>query len=80
MQAHADPLPLAPERVGEPRWRRQAVAQSVQDRRNLPESDTREIGDDAYRPYDHRGLVVVASAWLAFYVFATIHDFIALGN
>ena len=43
-------------------------------------SDKREIGEHAYRPYDHKGLVVVASAWLAFYVFATIHNLIAFGN
>jgi hypothetical protein len=53
---------------------------SGQDRRDLSESDKREIGEHAYPPYDHRGLVVVASTWLAFYVFATIHGFIALGN
>jgi hypothetical protein len=79
MQTRADPLPLVLERVGEPRWR-QAAARSVQGQRDLSDSDNREIGERAYPPYDHKGLVLAASAWLAFYVFATIHDFIALGN
>ena len=38
------------------------------------------MGRDAYLPCDQRGLVVVASAWLAFYVIAAIHHFIASGN
>jgi hypothetical protein len=38
-----------------------------------------EIGRDASPPYNHRGTVVVASAWLAFYVIAAIHHFIASG-
>jgi hypothetical protein len=78
MQTHADSLPLTLERAGEPRWR-QAVAQSVEDRCDAREVDKREIGQDAHRPYDHRGLFVAASAWLAFYVVAAIHGFIASG-
>ena len=73
MRAHADALSPPLERVGEPLCR-QAVARS--DRREV---DKPEIRPDAYRPYDHRGLVVAASAWLGFYVVATIHDFIASG-
>jgi hypothetical protein len=65
--------------TGEPR-RRQAVARSVQERCGVSEFDKREIGRDASPPYNHRGTVVVASAWLAFYVFAAIHHFIAFGN
>ena len=76
MQTYADVLPPPVERVGEPQCR-QAVAHSAQARGR--EVDTREIGPDAQAPYDHRGLVVVASAWLAFYVVATVHDFIASG-
>ena len=78
MQTHADVLPPPVERVGEPqcRW---ALARSVQDRREGREVGEREIGPDAHAPYDHRGLVVVASAWLAFYVVAAIHDLIAAG-
>ncbi len=79
MLAPADALPLAVERVGEPKWR-QAVARSVQDRCDVPEFDKREIGRDASPPYNHSGTVVVASAWLAFYVIAAIHHFIASGN
>jgi hypothetical protein len=76
MLAPADALPLAVERSGEPQWR-QPGARSVEDRCDVSESDQRDIGRDASPPYDHRGIVVVASAWLAFYVVAAIHDFIA---
>jgi hypothetical protein len=79
METRANALTPTLEYAGEPRWR-QPVTRSIQDRGDLPESDRREIGEDACRPYDHKGLVVVASAWLAFYVFATIHDLIASGN
>ena len=79
MLAPADALPLALERAGEPQ-RRQAVARSVQDRCDVSGSDKREIVRDASPPYNHRGTVVVASVWLAFYVIAAIHEFIASGN
>jgi hypothetical protein len=79
MKTHANALTPTLAYVGDPRWR-QPVARSVQDRGDLSESDKREIGEQAHPPYDHKGLVVVASAWLAFYVFATIHDLIAFGN
>jgi hypothetical protein len=69
MQTRADVPPPPVERVGEPQCR-QAVARSVQDRCDGREIDKREPRPDAYQPYDHRGLVVVASAWLAFYVVA----------
>jgi hypothetical protein len=65
----ADALPLAVERA-EPSWRR-AVERSVQDHCDV--SDKPEIGRDAFSPYNHRGTVVVASAWLVFYVIAAIH-------
>jgi len=58
----------------EPPWR-QAVERSVQDHCDV--SDKPEIGRDAFSPYNHRGTVVVASAWLVFYVIAAIHHFIA---
>jgi hypothetical protein len=79
VEIHANTLTPTLEYAGEPRWR-QRVARSVQDRGDLAESDKHEIGEHAYRPYDHKGLVLVASAWLAFYVFATIHDLIAFSN
>ena len=79
MLAPADALPLALERAGEPQ-RRQAVARSVQDRCDVSEFDKPEIGRDASPPYNHRGTVVVASAWLAFYVIAAIHGFMTSGN
>jgi hypothetical protein len=79
MLTPADALPVAVERAGEPHWR-QAVARSVQDRCDVSDFDKREIGREAYPPYNHRGTVVVASAWLAFYVIAAIQGFIASGN
>lgn len=78
MQAHADSdaLLLARKRAGEPRWR-QTAARSVEDRREVSERDRREIERHASTPYDHEWVVVVASAWLVFYVFAVIYPFIA---
>jgi hypothetical protein len=81
MLAPADTLPRAVERVAEPRWG-QAVARSVQDRCDAREFDKCEIGRDAY-PLINRGVcigpIVVAIAWLAFYVIAAIHNLIASG-
>jgi hypothetical protein len=74
MQAHADALPPLV-RAGEPPW--QQPAAPVEVRHDVREVDKREIRPDAYLPYDPRGLVVVAGGWLAFYVIAAIHDFIA---
>jgi hypothetical protein len=69
MRVRADASPLAVELVGEPRWR-QTIARSIQHRCGVPESDRCQAGRDANPPYDHRGVVVVASAWLAFYIIA----------
>ena len=79
MLAPTDALPLTVERAGEPQWR-QAVARSVQDRCDVSEFDKPEIGRDAFPPCNRGGTAVVASAWLAFYVFAALHHFIAAGN
>jgi hypothetical protein len=35
---------------------------------------------DASRPYNHRGTIVVASAWLAFYVIAAVHHLMIFCN
>jgi hypothetical protein len=82
-QAHApaesDALSTVLGRAGEPRWR-QAVARSVQDRGEVSERDHPEIERDTSGIYNHGGALVGASAWLAFYVFAVIHSFIASGN
>jgi hypothetical protein len=69
MLAQADALPQALKPAGEARWR-EPVARSDQGR---SEFDKREIGRDAYASYDPAGVVVVASAWLAFYVIAALH-------
>ena len=42
-------------------------------------ADETETGRNAFPLYDHGGTIVVAGAWLAFYVFAAIHDFMASG-
>jgi hypothetical protein len=71
MPGPAGGLPLTVERAGEPR-RRDAATRSVQDRREAFERDKRKIRQGADPAYDHIGTVVVASAWLAFYVVATV--------
>jgi hypothetical protein len=75
MQAHADALQSLV-RAGEPR-RQQALASPAQDCRDVRAVDEHEIGPDTCLPYDPRGLIVVAGGWLAFYVIAAIHGFIA---
>jgi hypothetical protein len=77
MQGHADALLEALERAGELRWR-QAAARSAQDSCGVSDFDRREIGRDTSPPYNHKGTIVVASAWLVFYVIATIHEWIIL--
>jgi hypothetical protein len=69
MQAHADALPQSLELVGEER-RRYPVVRSG---RGDGEFDQREIRRDASATYDPAGIIVVASAWLAFYVAAVFH-------
>ena len=68
MQAHADALPRPLEFAGEERWR-----PSVRSGRGDGEFHQREIRRDASATYDPAGIIVVASAWLAFYVAAVIH-------
>ena len=45
----------------------------VRSGRGNGEFDQREIRRDASATYDPAGIIVVASAWLAFYVAAVIH-------
>ena len=73
-QVHADALPL----TLEPQWRL-AVARAVQARRDVSKFDKCEIGREAYPHHNHRGTVVVASAWLAIYLIIAIHH-LASGN
>jgi hypothetical protein len=79
MKANTDALPLAVERAREAP-RRHAAAPSVQDRCDVRECDTRGNGRAAYPPYHHGSVVIMASAWLAFYVIAAIHHLMASGN
>jgi hypothetical protein len=71
MPVPADALPLTVDRDGELQ-RRQAAARSVQDRPGVSEFDKPEIGRGGSPSYNHIGTVVVASAWLAFYVIGAI--------
>jgi hypothetical protein len=79
MQTLVDVPPLASKRTGEPELR-QAVARSTRDHCDVPKLDMREIGPDAYPPCDERGIIVVASIWLAFYAVAAICQFLILRN
>jgi hypothetical protein len=76
MLVRADALLLDRERADEPKSQ-QALAPSVQD---VSESEKTEIGREGLPSYDHRGTIVVAGVWLAFYVIAAIHHFISIGN
>jgi hypothetical protein len=68
MQAHADALPQSLELVGEERGRHPVVRSG----RGNGEFHQREIRRDASATYNPAGVIVVASAWLAFYVAAVI--------
>ena len=74
MSAPANALPLDADRAGEPQ---QTIARSVQDHYDTSAFDKPQVGRDVVPPYNHRGTVVVASAWLAFYVIAVL---MASGN
>jgi hypothetical protein len=79
MLAPANAVAPAVERARESQ-RRRAVARSVQDRCDVSEFDKPKIGRGAFSSYNHRGTVVVAIAWLAFYAIAAIHHCLASGN
>ena len=68
MPAHADALPRPLDLAGAKRSRRPLVRSG----RGDGEFDRREIRRDAAVTYDPAGIIVVASAWLAFYVVAVI--------
>ena len=76
MLAPADALRPPVERADEPR-RRQVLARSVRDGGDVSESGTFETGPDVCPPYNHRGTIVVGSAWLAFYVIVAIDHLMA---
>ena len=69
MPVHADALPLPMELAGVEQWRQPVVRSG----RGNGEFDQRKIRRDASAAYDQTGIIVVASAWLAFYVAAVIH-------
>ncbi len=56
---------------------RPTAVRSVQDDRDVSEPDEPQAGQNIVRHYNHRGTIVVASAWLAFYVIAAL---MAQGN
>jgi hypothetical protein len=69
MQAHADALPRPLDLAGEERSRQPLVRSGRSDGK----FDRREIRRDAAVTCDPAGIIVVAIAWLAFYVAAVIH-------
>jgi hypothetical protein len=71
IQGHLDALPLIFERAGESR-RRQAVARSIQCRRDVSEFDKPDIGRDGCPPGNREGTVIGAGAWLTFVIAATV--------
>jgi hypothetical protein len=74
MQAYAHALPLAFDRVDQPRLRR-AVTRSIKDRSGVREFDKGESDRDPYSLYQKgsdTSTIVVATAWLVFYVAAAV--------
>jgi hypothetical protein len=55
------------------RQARRSITAHVRSGRGNCEFDQRKIQRDASVTYDPAGIIVVASAWLAFYVAAVIH-------
>jgi hypothetical protein len=66
--------PLSVNRTGVSRPK---VVRSVQDHRDVSELDDPQVEQNTVPHYNHRGTIVVASAWLAFYVIAAL---MAQGN
>jgi hypothetical protein len=56
------------------------MATSVQDRCDASALDEPQIGRNDLPPYNHRGTMVVATIWFAFYVIVAIHHLISTGN
>jgi len=79
MQPTADATPIGRDCADERRCR-QTTAQSVRRQRDAFAFDNPRIGLDRIPPCDHRGTIIVAGAWLAFYVITAIHHFISSGN
>jgi hypothetical protein len=62
-----DVLPLAAQHDDHPR---QLGNRATQHPSAVSSLGRPEIGRETFQPYDHKGLLVVASGWLAFYVIA----------
>jgi hypothetical protein len=60
---------------GDKRQRNQSGASAISS-----EFDKPRTGQNRIPSYDHRGTVIVAGAWLAFYLITAIHQFISSGN
>jgi hypothetical protein len=71
MLAPGDAVPAAEERASGPQ-RRPAATRSAQDRCDVSQFDERGIAREACAPHNYTAAVVVASAWLAFYVIAAL--------
>jgi hypothetical protein len=77
MDAYTSALPLSIDRAVETQWR-EPSRQSVPNYYHIVKFDRCEIGREAY-PASHYGAagigsVIVAGAWLAFYVIAALHS------
>lgn len=76
MQATANAIQMDRNRDGGDELRRnQSRCQ-----RDLIAFDKPRTGQDRIPPYDHRGTIIVAGVWLAFYLITAIHHFISGGN
>jgi len=78
MSAPADALPLSRERADEATLRR-GMARPIHHRSDVAQFNRREIEPHAASSCNHRGTVVVAFAWLAFYAILAIHHWMT-GN
>ena len=79
MQTTANAIQMDRNRADERSWR-QPATQSVRCQRYLTAFDKPRMGRSRVPPYDHRGTIIVAGAWLAFYVITAIHHFMSSGN
>ncbi len=79
-QAPGVNFPEGKRRDRSPVFTRPVPARSVQYRGDVSEFDTLETGPDACPPYDHRGIIAVGCAWLAFYVIVAIHHLMTSGS
>jgi hypothetical protein len=79
MFAPADAPPLYPDRADESNWPKTAVP-SRRGCRDAFAFEKPRTTRDGHAPYNHRGTILVAGAWLALYVVAVIQHFVSRAN